>query len=357
MSASQSTIPAPLVQVETMPMLSTSLRPIAPNHSPSPLQIETLRDELAEMITRTRALPEGDFESSTRATEILERIVHETTLDARTLLDQVRIHYTHMPTATGTSADPVLGLVAIGRMEFTELLGQMERRSGASWQRVSVCDRAYHVVRRCIRALDGLIADVEAMPRLPDDLAAETECAVQIRRAYVALHRAALGAAMPDAETIRPRLRAAGAGIAALLASEVGSSVRAHDRHMMRALQARIREVLLDPSRDGASAEALRRLWQDLTGFTRLLLEVNQREVLCAHDRDAFAFALADMSIEPAAAMPPAEVFVSLARCEGRDPDLDALLASRTVTVGALREQLKRSLSALAPRASGRRDG
>ncbi len=83
---------------------------------------------------------------------------------------------------------------------------------------------------------------------------------------------------------------------------------------------------------------------------------MNQREVLCAHDRDAFAFALADMSIEPAAVMPPAEVFVSLSRCEGRDPELDALLASRTVTVGALREQLKRALSSLTPRAAGRRE-
>jgi hypothetical protein len=116
----------------------------------------------------------------------------------------------------------------------------------------------------------------------------------------------------------------------------------------MRSFQGRIREALLGSRDDDATVDELTRIWQDLTSFTALLLDVNKREELRGHDLNAIVAALAQLDGRAPAAQCPDEVVDALRDCDGRDPELDALLA-RVTTVGTMRQCLDRIHMTLAP--------
>lgn len=325
-----------------------SVRPLPPPPRPSRV-VSRLRTSLSRLLQRLRNLNVTDFESGDRPPLRLEALATSVSFEVRTSLDEVAAHYTQWPSATGASTDPILDLTAIARMELSGLTEQIGRETGASaWQRIAVCDSVLHVSRRCLRALDALIADVEALPRGADDGSDETVVAVQVRRVFLELHRAAIGDALPDSDTIRPRLQSVGTAIARALSRSIAGSIRVHDRFAMRAFQARIREGLLNPSGDDDAIDALTRLWQDLVNFTALLLDVNKREELRAHDRAAVASAISQIRDLTPALPCPAEVIDGLRPCEGRDIELDMIIA-RGTSVGTLRQCLERLHAALGP--------
>ena len=123
-------------------------------------------------------------------------------------------------------------------------------------------------------------------------------------------------------------------------------AIRVHDQYMMRLFQTRIREALLDARDDDASVDRLTRVWQDLSSFASLLLDVSKREELRIHDRETLAEALARLEGIGPAVPCPESVSRLLATCEGRDPELDGLLYI-IPTVGTLRQCLDRVLAAL----------
>ncbi len=322
------------------PPAASSVRP-APLAQPSPRAAHRLRASLARLLQRVRNLNVTDFESGDRPPLRLEALALGVAADVGAALDDVCAHYTAARPAEGARADEILDLASIARMELSNFAAAVGRETdGPPWHRVAVCDSVLQVSRRCLRALDAMIADAEGQPRAPDD-DDETATAVQIRQAYLELHRTATGDDLPDADTIRPRLRAAGSCVARMLGRPLAQSIRVHDRYAMRAFQARIREALLDPRRDDAADDRLTRLWQDLTSFTSLLLDVNKRAELRVHDRAVTEAALAALEgLAPLAPTPP-EVIASLRRCEGRDPELDILVA-RGAPAGPLRQCLER---------------
>lgn len=311
--------------------------------------IARIRASLTRLLQRLRNLNVTDFESGDRPPLRLEALATSVASEVRATLDEVTAHYTQFQSATGVSVDPILDLAAIARMEISGLTEQIGRETGASaWQRIAVCDSVLHVSRRCLRALDVLMADSEGLPRGTDDGSDETAVAVQVRHVFLELHRVVIGDALPDSDTIRPRLQTVGSSIARALGRSIAGSIRVHDRYAMRAFQARIREGLLNPRDDDDAIDALTRLWQDLVNFTALLLDVNKREELRAHDREAVTVAIAKIR-DLAPALPcPSEVLEELYPCEGRDPELDAILA-RGTSVGTLRQCLERLRATLGP--------
>lgn len=335
--------------VRPEPLRPSSVRP-GPAPRAAARTIPRLRGVLARLLLRLRNLNVTDFESGDRPPVRLEALAASVAAEVRSILDEVSAHYTAERASTGVSTEPILDLTSIARMELSGLAGHIGRETGSSaWQRIAVCDSVIHVSRRCLRALDALMADAEGLPRSPDDGADERAVAVQIRQVFVELHRTVLGDDLPDSETIRPRLRAVGNCIARLLGRAVAGSIRVHDRYSMRAFQARIREALLATRDDDDAVDALTRLWQDLSNFTSLLLDVNKREELRTHDREVIGAAIETIR-ELAPALPlPAAVLDALRPCEGRCPELDALLADGT-SVGTMRQCLERLHASLGPR-------
>ena len=102
---------------------------------------------------------------------------------------------------------------------------------------------------------------------------------------------------------------------------------------MMRSFQVRIREALRETRVDDNVLDDLLRLWQDLTSFTALLLDVSKREELCIHDRRCLTQVLADTVEAPSTLPCSDEVMTMLRRCEGRDYELDALIAANSPVV------------------------
>lgn len=224
--------------------------------------------------------------------------------DVRTILDDASAYYASEATATGVSAEHILDLTSIARMGLLSgLAGHIGRdgRVGVAAHR-RVRQRAAREPSVSARARRAHRQRPEGLPRGPDDSADETATAVQIRHVFLELHRAVIGDDLPDSETIRPRLHAVGNCIARVLGRSVAGSIRVHDRYTMRSFQARIRESLLGTrSDDDAAMDDLTRVWQDLSNFTALLLDVNKREELRTHDRDATA-----ATIDAIREMPPA---------------------------------------------------
>ncbi len=328
------------------PRISTSVHPAALPRS-SVRAVPRLRANLARLLQRLRNLNVTDFESADKPPLRLEALALSVATDVRAILDDATAHYAMNPTTTGLSAQHILDLASIARMELSGLTAIINRESESSvWQRVAVCDSVLQVARRCLRALDTVIANVEGLSPPVDDTADETALAVQIRQAYVEMNRVVVGDDLPDSETIRPRLRAAGNCIARTLGRSIAPAIRVHDRYTMRAFQQRIRDALLSAGHDDAAIDELLRIWQDLSNFTALLLDVNKREELRVHDRDTIATVLEAIDgLTPAAPVPEAHL-ATLRACEGRDPELDALLAGGS-SVGTLRQCLERLHHAL----------
>lgn len=288
-----------------------------------------------------------DFETAHRPVADLETQVRGVASDARATLDDIGAYYRRVPQSGEATHEAIVDLCSIGRMELTNFSDAIMRASGTWWTRIATCDTALQVLRRCVRAVDGMMADIEGLERLPDETLSETTTAVQIRLAYVELHNAVVGVDLPDSETIRPRLRCAGNCIARALGRTVAASMRVHDRYMMRVFQARIRDALLAPDNGDATVERLLRLWQDLTSFTSLLLDVSKREELRIHDRRFLTAALEQVGPMLSPLPCPPEVLDALRACAGRDLVLDQLVVNGC-TIGDLRSALQRVLPSIA---------
>ncbi len=322
---------------------SPSERPATPPRSCAPA---ALRRRIAEILALLPPLPITDLETSPERLNPLEALVGCVACDARALLGDVHAYYAHPAHDGRPRSGPIADFVAVAATDFDAMLRLLEAGHGVLWQRIATCDIALDSTRRALRALDALIADAEGLPHGPDDTRAETATALRLRAAFVRLHRATTGDGPPDARTVRARLRAVGCCIAATLAGAIARSIRAHDRHVMRLLLARIRAALGDARPAEARADGDARLWFDLASFTELLLEVNKRDHLRTHDRVSAACALAELQNMPRDARCPDEVLATLRQCEGRDPELDALVADGAAA-GPLCDCLERVIATL----------
>jgi hypothetical protein len=274
----------------------------------------------------------------------LETTVRTLASDVRAFLDDLVAWY------GGTSSithNPISDTATLGRMELGGQQAQLARTGGPEWQRVAACDSTLQMCRRCLRELDRLVADQEGLPRSPDSTAEETAIALAIRRAYVDLHRTVVGNSLPDEDSLATRLRASGNTIARVLGSPAARAMRVHDLYMFRLFQSRIRTVLGAP-RDARRDDHLLRVWQDLSNFTSLLLDVSKREELRTHDRALIDRMLPRVETLPGHVPVPRVVLDALRACEGRDPELDLLLGTEC-SAATLRGCLLRVRDALSP--------
>ncbi len=321
--------------------------PLRPGPSATPARLQTA---LRGLLRRVDAMDVHRFIAAPESTHELEAVVRTLASDVRALLDDIAAWYGGNCAVT---MNPISDTATLGRMELGGHQEAMVRAHGAPWQRVAACDSTLQVCRRCLRVLDRLIADAEDLPRAPDTSAQDTVVALGIRRAYVDLHRTVTGDDLPDSDTIGPRLRASSNSIARVLGSPAANAMRVHDQYMLRVFQSRIRSALLDAQRSAQGPDQLIRVWQDLTNFTSLLLDVSKREELRTHDRELVERMLGRVETLPGHVPAPRVIRDALRACEGRDAELDLLL-STDCSASTLRSCLARVRDALSPRSRSR---
>jgi hypothetical protein len=190
-------------------------------------------------------------------------------------------------------------------------------------ERLAACEGAHRKLRRALAAV------LEALGRARDrafpaaaELSAEAEAAAAVRWMYAKFRRSLPACDPGDPQSVRRALRYAAVSIAVMVGCGDFGDVRARDRMIVLALQARV----LRWARDGASDAAGARLYTDIVTAADLLRSINLRQELAAYDQQmALEAARALEAAPPAAAI--AAALPALHSLRGRDDGLDALVA------------------------------
>ncbi len=232
-----------------------------------------------------------------------------------------------MPSSpSGLSTQDVADLAFVSRTEIVEIQESLqaakERRN--SWKIASEADRAVARATRSLVSLEAALRELlgmEPTERRWFDLGD----ALEIRRQYVRLWLEVVRAGNPQGPAAMPVLKRFSDLIAILRREKIYPFLRIDDRLELRHLQKRIFAQLEDR---GADAEqAAMRLWQDLSGFIHLLMQVSRREELREHDRLVVGRVYREVIDADGAPTPlSAENHENLLDLAALDPELDRLL-------------------------------
>jgi hypothetical protein len=238
--------------------------------------------------------------------------------------------------------------------ELTDGGDSRERMAGelceSVWQHIAdLCFTARGELRRAARALaasalrheDRLIACEGARRKLRRGLAAvlaageracgctwltpadrdhEAEAAVAVRRMYAKFRGSLAPCDGADGRALRRALRYASVSLAVMVGHADFAEVRLSDRVLLLGLQQRI----LDWARTGGSDAGGLQLYKDILAAADLLRSINQRQELQPHDQAA----LAELRDLVAAGQPLADCVPALRALQGRDDELDVVLAA-----------------------------
>jgi hypothetical protein len=253
---------------------------------------------------------------------------------------------------TPATAAEIADLAWLSRGEIVahveSLTGSKERNR--TWQIVSEADTGLERAERALVAVEAAILEHEGLPPT-DRFRYRLEESLEIRRLYTALRRTFLVADSPQGAGLLEELWMVGTQIEAIRRRRAYGLIRVDDRRQLHLLQRRIEAALeqSDPTGEGER----RALWQDLEAFSHLLMAINNREDLRAHDLELVIRARKDLDREDADA---GAVYHRLASMLGRDPMLDRILVDpRNYSANDGRELVGRLESELRHVASLRR--
>ncbi len=250
------------------------------------------------------------------------------------------------PSPSGLSTQDVADLAFVSRTEIVELrdslLGAKERRN--TWKIASEADRAVSRATRSLVSLEAALCELLGIP-VKERRWFDLGDALEIRRQYVRLWLEVVRAGEPTGGAIVATLKRFSDLIAVLRREKIYPFLRIDDRLELRQLQKRIFGLLEDGGMAGAELEqAARRLWQDLSGFIHLLMQVSRREELREHDRLVAGRVYREVMDADAASGPlGAESHQSLYDLAALDLELDRLLLdSKPAKALAYRESVGR---------------
>jgi hypothetical protein len=211
-----------------------------------------------------------------------------------------------------------LAFVSISELRQHQHRLQGHRANQEAKELMSDCGSALRSIRKSLYALEPLLCEVAKTPRL---LPPRLHTSLLVRRQYQKLWSFAATTGDVSPATVRAALRGAGTRIAMLTGNPIYNHLREDDRFRLRELQGRILEWL----REGDDHLVATRLWQDFALFVEMLRQVNLREELIEHDREALRAADSVLRVRGQAAM--SEALALLSPLRGLDDGLDALLA------------------------------
>lgn len=224
----------------------------------------------------------------------------------------------------------VADVAFFGRNQVLESLDALQRAldQRSIWKIASHADTAQRRAGKALIAVESAIREYEGLPARERHWE-EIEDTIEIRRLYGQFRRTVLRGGEPeDLPALRTHLRQMARRIAILRDLKIYPFLRIDDRLQIRSLQKRIQGWL---DSDELDEESGRRLWNDLVSFSRLLMQINNRETLREHDRRLVNKVCYQLFLNPSApATIPAETLLALETLLGRDDDLDHLLLQPT---------------------------
>ncbi len=204
----------------------------------------------------------------------------------------------------------------------------------------SNCEGGLRRLRKAVISVESAIYEFEG-ETAPERQWFDVEVSLQIRKLYWNLRRETVSRRGAQEKPLEVRLRAVLYRILAFRELNVYPFLRVDDRVNLRRLLKRMLDWLNSDERDAAVA---RRLWQDLSSFAEILVQVSHRQELRDHDmrlvarayRTLFPFGARRRAV-------PDDLLADLQSLLGLDDELDRLIVSRAVRpVEVWRKPLKR---------------
>ncbi len=209
----------------------------------------------------------------------------------------------------------------------------------------SNCEGGLRRLRKALISVESAIYEFEGRAA-PERHWFDVEVSLQIRKLYWNLRRETSGRGKEGEKSLEGRLRAVLYRILAFRELSVYPFLRVDDRVHLRRLLSRILDWLNSVERDETVA---RRLWQDLSSFAEILVQVSHRQELRDHDlrlvarayRTLFPFGARRRAV-------PEDLLAELQTLLGLDDELDHLIAGgASQPVEVWRKPLKRLQASL----------
>lgn len=328
---------------------------------------------MVALVERAREIDIGTFESA--PTDVLSNELRPRTKDlleqanelVRCVLEACEVSNV-VEAMSGASFELAMDVAveettrtAISRVADIAFIAQVELRQRAARLSalnlheatvlVAECDGALRRLTKALSAIDRAIARASgSTPHL--EYVSELELSLRVRSCY-ARFRSRVLAGREELETpdaIEQRLRRAGAEIAVMVGLPIYPALRLGDRAQLRSLQQRIVSWLRSKERDPAGGQ---NVWRDVCAFVAMLSDVNRRQELFEHDARVVLGALE--ALATAADRVPESTLCELRALEGRDDEVDELLASGSCDLSRWLDVLERMAAEIGNRAPSRR--
>ncbi len=251
---------------------------------------------LVERYRDSRVIIPADTDTASLHLDQLEEIEDLLGL-CQLLLEEIAGHYSQLAAEQPEEAeeeDAARALSAKAPSQISTVAGlaghqilECQKRLARHIESRNLWTLASHLESSWQQALRALLS-LESAMRVFEDLPANDhgwfyiEESLAIRREYSRFRDTVLGDGEPEAGGLETRLRRIERHLADLRGQKIYPCLRIDDRRQLRSLGKRI-VAWQEGAQD--SLEGLR-LWQDLSGFVRLLSQINWREELVEHDRE-----------------------------------------------------------------------
>lgn len=245
------------------------------------------------------------------------------------------------------AARDLADLVFFARSELRsslERLMEAATQDGMQLMVASNCEASLRCLRKALVSVESSLYEFEGKTATPRQWF-DVELSLQIRKLYWNLRRETELAGR-DGRGLEERLRKVLYRVVAFRELSVYPFLRVDDRVHLRRLLKRILDWLNSKDRDPTDG---RRIWEDLTSFAEILVQVSHRQELQDHDRDLVTRVYRLLRRSDQRTMPPA-LWGELDSILGLDEELDELITTRQPQLEAWREPVARMVESLSNR-------
>lgn len=224
------------------------------------------------------------------------------------------------------------------RGTLDQLVAAATRKRGKQLTLASHCESGLRRVRKALVSVESALYEFEGADA-PTRRWFDVELSLQIRKLYWNLRQETGGHTVARDKPLEARLRAVLYRVVAFRELRVYPFLRVEDRVTLRRLLSQILDWLNGDQRDTSAGE---RLWQDLSAFAELLVQVSHRQELQDHDLQLVGKAWRTLfPYGDSVSEMPHDLLEELQALLGLDSDLDQLIMARNRRPQAWRPVLK----------------
>jgi hypothetical protein len=241
-------------------------------------------------------------------------------------------------------------LVFFARTELKTALDKMlesATRDASQLTLASNCENSLRCLRKALVSVESAFYEFEGV-KAPPRQWFDVELSLQIRKLYWNLRRETELAGR-GGQSLEEKLRKVLYRVVAFRELSVYPFLRVDDRVHLRQLLKRILDWLNGESRDGTEGK---RIWEDLTGFAEILVQVSHRQELQDHDRELLEQVHRQLFRRHGQQRMPPALWSKLDNVLGLDEELDVLIGTRQESLDPWRTPLEKVIDRLSARPS-----